>query len=112
MPTPEHPPLKPAVLHILLALTRGDLHGLGIADEALAASGGAVRLGPGTLYRSLDEMSGRGLVEKVASSPEDDPRRKYYRITDAGRELLQADVARLAKLVRYARDRDLLPERA
>lgn len=109
-PTSEDLPLKPAVLHILLALTKGELHGLGIADEAVEASGGSVRLGPGTLYRSLDEMSAMELVEKVAPRPDSDPRRKYYRITRQGRQLLRAEMARLARLVSYARERKLLPE--
>jgi len=106
------PPLKPAVLHILLALTKGELHGLGIADEAAEASGGSVKLGPGTLYRSLDEMRAMELVEKVEPEPDSDPRRKYYRITNDGRQLLQAEMARLERLVTYARERDLLPEGA
>ena len=105
-------PLKPAVLHILLALTKGELHGLGIADEAAEASGGSVKLGPGTLYRSLDEMHAMELVEKVPLQKGSDPRRKYYRITGSGRQLLQAEMARLARLVSYAKDRKLLPEGA
>ncbi len=110
--THEHRPLKPAVLHILLALTKGELHGLGIADEAADASGGSVKLGPGTLYRSLDEMRAMALVEKVPTHPNEDPRRKYYRITDQGRQLLRAEMARLERLVRQARDRQLLEEGA
>lgn len=108
----EDLPLKPAVLHILLALSEEELHGLGIADEAAVASGGSVKLGPGTLYRSLDEMRTMALVESVPLRDGNDPRRKYYRITRKGRQLLQAEMARLARLVSYARDRDLLPEGA
>ena len=108
-PTPE-PPLKPAVLHILLALTRGELHGLAIADLAAEASDGAVKLGPGTLYRSLDEMRSLELVENVPLRAGDDPRRKNYRITKRGRRVLEMEMRRLARLVTYARDRDLLPE--
>ena len=108
----ENQPLKPPVLHILLALTKGDLHGLGIADEAAVASDGAVQLGPGTLYRSLDEMRESGLVEKVGTPTGSDPRRKYYRITTAGRRTLQGELARLQRLVDYARSRRVLPEGA
>jgi DNA-binding PadR family transcriptional regulator len=105
-------PLSPAVLHILLALAEGDLHGLGIADHAETASGGAVRLGPGTLYRSLDEMRGSALVQRVDAPSEDsDPRRKYYRITAKGRQALATEVARLERLVEYAKDR-AVPEGA
>ncbi len=104
-------PLRPAVFHILLALSGRDLHGLGIADHAESASEGAVELGPGTLYRSLGEMSDAGLVRQVDAPDEDaDPRRKYYRITGEGRTLLAAEAARLRRLV-DATER-ALPERA
>ncbi|MGD8276621.1 MAG: PadR family transcriptional regulator [Gemmatimonadota bacterium] len=110
---PERPPLRPAVLHILLALAEGELHGLGIADAVAAASEGVVSLGPGTLYRSLDEMRGMGLIEQVAAPSSDaDPRRKYYRITAAGRGVLAAEVGRLGRLVEFARERDVLAEGA
>jgi len=110
---PERPPLRPAVLHILLALADGELHGLGIADAVAAASEGVVKLGPGTLYRSLDEMREMELVEQVAAPTSDaDPRRKYYRITRAGRGLLGAEVGRLGRLVAYARERAVVPEGA
>lgn len=106
-------PLKTPVFHILLALSERDLHGLGIADEVEAATDGVVELGPGTLYRSLKQMSERGLVREVEPPEEDaDPRRKYYRITDRGRDAVSAEAARLEGLVRVARERDLLPERA
>jgi DNA-binding PadR family transcriptional regulator len=112
-PHAEHSPLRPAVLHILLALAERERHGLGIADAVAAASEGVVSLGPGTLYRSLDEMRGMDLVEQVAAPSSDaDPRRKYYRITAAGRLLLGGEVARLGRLVEYARARDVLPEGA
>jgi len=99
-------PLRPPVFHILLALSEGARHGLGIADEAEKASEGAVSLGPGTLYRSLDEMRERGLVAPSEAPGEHaDPRRKYYRITEEGRALLATEVARLERLVDVARAR-------
>lgn len=104
-------PLRPPVFHILLALSRADLHGLGIAAEVERATDGTVELGPGTLYRSLKEMAERGLVREVDAPEKDaDPRRKYYAITAEGRTLVSAEAARLARLVRLARDRDVLPE--
>jgi DNA-binding PadR family transcriptional regulator len=110
---PSALPLRPAVFHILLALSDRDLHGLGIADEAERASEGVVEMGPGTLYRSLFEMGEAGLVERAqAPEPGADPRRKYYRITKAGRELLAAESRRLSRLVREARARNVLPETA
>lgn len=104
-------PLKPAVFHILLALSKHQRHGLGIADEVEKATGGAVRLGPGTLYRSLKEMLYDGLIEESTSRPADeDPRRKLYRITVAGRRLVRAEAQRYASIVEIARERDVLPQ--
>ncbi len=112
-PDPSALPLRPAVLHILLALSTGDLHGLGIADAAEAVSEGTVELGPGTLYRSLSEMSDAGLVQMVAApGPEADPRRKYYRITPSGQAVLADEVARLERLVGAVRSRNVRPETA
>lgn len=107
---PTDPPLRPAVFHILLALSGRDLHGLGIADAAEEASEGTVELGPGTLYRSLAEMTEAGLVRPVPPPRDDaDPRRKYYRITGRGREVLAAEAARLQRLVDTVRSRRVLP---
>lgn len=105
-------PLRPPVFHILLALSRADLHGLGIAETVERDTGGAVELGPGTLYRSLKEMAHEGLIVEVEAPDEDaDPRRKYYRATPEGRRLVSAEAARLASLVRLAEERDVLPDR-
>jgi DNA-binding PadR family transcriptional regulator len=105
-------PLKQPVLHILLALAEGELHGLGIADWVESTTAGAVELGPGTLYRSLKEMSEAGLIREAAAPEADaDPRRKYYAITRSGRKRLAAEAARLAHLVEVARARRILPER-
>jgi DNA-binding PadR family transcriptional regulator len=112
-PDPSVPPLRPAVFHILLALSTRDLHGLGIADVAEEASEGTVELGPGTLYRSLSEMRDSGLVRQVDPPEADaDPRRKYYRITDRGRDVLAREASRLVRLVDTARAQNVLPERA
>jgi DNA-binding PadR family transcriptional regulator len=103
-------PLKPAVFHILLSLAGEQRHGLGIADEIEAVTGGAVRLGPGTLYRSLKEMTARGLIRETRAPDDDaDPRRRYYAITDAGRHALEADAVRYDRLSRLARKRGILP---
>ncbi|MEQ9568657.1 MAG: PadR family transcriptional regulator [Longimicrobiales bacterium] len=110
---PRTPPLRPAVFHILLALSGDQLHGLGIADEVERASGGALELGPGTLYRSLAELAEHGLVEVLPEHPEGaDPRRKYYRITDEGRGLVSAEARRLAEVLAEARARNVLPRTA
>ncbi len=107
MPRPSAP-LLPPVFHILLALSSEDLHGLGIATAVEDASGGTVELGPGTLYRSLKEMVRQGALIEVSSPQGTDPRRKYYRSTDLGRELLREEAARLARIVDLARERKVL----
>lgn len=107
-----HPaPLRPAVYHILLALAGADRHGLGIAEQIERASDGAVELGPGTLYRSLSDMAEARLIRAVpAPGPDADPRRKYYRITPEGRDLLARETARLGRLVEWARAQGVLAE--
>ena len=86
-------------------------HGLGIAKAIDEATEGAVRLGPGTLYRSLKELATSGLV-KPTSAPngEDDPRRRFYRITDDGLFNVRSEARRLARLVDVARANDVLSE--
>jgi DNA-binding PadR family transcriptional regulator len=102
--------LRPAVFHILLALSQGEMHGLGIAESIAEATGGAVELGPGTLYRSLKEMSRDGLVRKVPPpSKGEDPRRRFYAITARGRELVTEEARHLADVVAFARAQGILP---
>ncbi len=105
-------PLSPAVFHILLALSAGERHGYGIMREVAAISHGQVRIGPGTLYRSLRQMLDAGMVEESDERPDpalDDERRRYYRLTGFGRQVAQAEAMRLARLVREAEARRVLP---
>lgn len=103
--------LRPAVFHILLALAKEDLHGLGVAKAIDVATAGSMTLGPGTLYRSLKEMAREGLITEV-SAPEgaEDPRRRFYRISEKGREMAEMEATRLARVVQIARDSDVLPD--
>lgn len=102
------PPLTPAVFHILLALSGGDLHGYGIMKQVNADSDRRVPMGAGTLYGSLKRMLSAGLVEE--SDPRidpdvDDERRIYYAITDLGRRQLSVEVARLRHVVKISQRR-------
>jgi DNA-binding PadR family transcriptional regulator len=109
MPTSLNPP----VFHILLALSDGPLHGLGMAERVAVATEGAVELGPGTLYRSLKEMAAAGLIREVAAPQADaDPRRRYYQLTARGRRVAEEEAERLERIVGVARERRLLPRRA
>src|SRR5690349_19713667 len=81
-PDPERLlPLTPAVFHILLSLVSGDHHGYGIMQEVNGYTEGKVRLGPGTLYRSIKQMLAQGLIVEWDELPDpelDDQRRRYY----------------------------------
>jgi DNA-binding PadR family transcriptional regulator len=97
-------PLSPATLHVLLALAGEDRHGYGIMQEVARQSEGQYKLGPGTLYDNLQKMMNLGMVEEAASpAGNEDPRRRYYKLTRFGRTVLTADVARLEGVVRQAK---------
>ena len=100
-------PLTPAVLHILLALAGGERHGYALMQEVPVLSGGKVKLGPGTLYRSLQELLALGWIEESAVEAED-PRRRTYRLSRRGRAVLQQEMNRLSALVETARERKVL----
>ena len=81
-------PLSPPAMHILLALASKDRHGYGIMQEVARQSEGKYQIGPGTLYDNLQRLMGQGIVEAAATrARDDDPRRRYYRLTRFGREL-------------------------
>jgi DNA-binding PadR family transcriptional regulator len=104
-------PLSAATLHILLALAGEDRHGYGIMLEVARQSRGQYRLGPGTLYDNLQKLMDRGLVKEARKpSANDDPRRRYYRLTSAGRRVLAADVERLEGVLKEAKLRLPLSE--
>ena len=93
-------PLTPAVFHILLALFGKERHGYDIMQQVKGDLGGAVKMGPGTLYGSLDRMIEAGLV---ARSNTQDPRRIYYRLTALGQTALRAETERLSRVAVIAR---------
>jgi DNA-binding PadR family transcriptional regulator len=104
-------PLTPVVLHILLALADGERHGYAIAQEVEATTDGQLRMGPGTLYGSIQRMLAASLIEDAIPrkrAADDDERRRYYRMTAFGRRVLQLELERLAAVVHLARARDLL----
>jgi DNA-binding PadR family transcriptional regulator len=97
-------PLSPATLHILLSLAGEDRHGYGIMQEVARQSEGQYKLGPGTLYDNLQKLLERRLVQPVSRrAGDDDPRRRYYRLSPLGQAVLSAEVGRLENVVREAR---------
>lgn len=103
-------PLTRAALHIALALAGGEMHGYGIMLEVDGLSGGNYRLGPGTLYRSIQRMVSDGLIEEADPGASEDERRRNYRLTPFGRKVVRAEVHRLESLVEAARSRGLLDD--
>lgn len=92
-------------LHVLLVLAEGDGHGYRIMQATDAMTQGAVRLRPGVLYAALGRLADAGLIVETDERPAvelDDQRRRYYRITDAGRGALGSEIRRLARLVNHA----------
>jgi DNA-binding PadR family transcriptional regulator len=99
-------PLKPQWFHIMLTLADGEQHGYGIMQEVLNRTTGKVRLWPATLYGSIKRLIEANLIEGSDERPApelDDARRRYYRLTSLGREVLDAECDRLQELVRTIR---------
>jgi DNA-binding PadR family transcriptional regulator len=113
-------PLKPNWLHILLTLAGEEQHGYGIMQEVLDRTGGKVRLWPATLYGTIKRLIEEGLIAETEERPApelDDARRRYYKLTELGRQVLAAESERLEDLVRILRekrsrygDADAVPE--
>ena len=110
--TDRHPsdliPLPTAQFHILMALATGDKHGYAIMQEVELFTDGAVTMGPGTLYGAIKQMLPSGLIEESDERPDpelDDQRRRYYRMTNWGGHVLDAEVGRMERLVLTAKSR-------
>jgi DNA-binding PadR family transcriptional regulator len=99
-------PLKTDVLFVLLAVAQQPLHGYGILRDVEVRSSGEVMLQTGALYRTLRRMLEDDLIvecPRPADVRSDDERRRYYTVTGHGRAVLDAEVARLSRLLRAAR---------
>lgn len=111
MPKQKLNPLPSAAFQILLALVGEDLHGYGIMRQVADQTEGRMRLGPGTLYSSVKTLLGARFIEEV-DAPADaklgEGRRRYYRLTSAGRKLVRSEAERIADLLRVARSKKIL----
>lgn len=99
-------PLKTNWFHILLCLADREQHGYGIMQEVLERTDGQVRLWPATLYGTLRRLIEEELIEESDTRPDPeahDGRRRYYRLTQRGRRVLAAEIARLESLLKAAR---------
>jgi DNA-binding PadR family transcriptional regulator len=111
MPKRKLHPLPSAAFHILISLAEQDLHGYGIMRQVAEQTDGRMRLGPGTLYSSIQSLLEQRFIEEL--DPREDiklgqERRRYYRLTSAGRKLARSEAERLADLLRVARARKIL----
>ncbi|MGD9902237.1 MAG: PadR family transcriptional regulator [Vicinamibacterales bacterium] len=97
-------PLKPKVLHILLALADGPRHGYSVMQEVATRTDGQVRLWPAALYGALRELAALDWIVESDSRPsDDDERRRYFALTPLGTRVLGAEVRRLESIVDQAR---------
>lgn len=109
-------PLSPVDFHLLLVLADRDLYGYAIMKAIERQSGGTLRPEIGSLYRMIGRLEREGLLERAGDAvpdADDDPSpgrpRKYYRITELGREVLEAEATRLRRVIALAERRDLIP---
>jgi DNA-binding PadR family transcriptional regulator len=111
MPKRKLDPLPSAAFQILLSLVDDDLHGYGIMRQVREQTDGRMRLGPGTLYSSIQNLLEAKLIDQVDVREDaklGSERRRYYRLTSAGRKLARAEADRLAGLLRVARAKKIL----
>jgi DNA-binding PadR family transcriptional regulator len=106
----EYLPLSNAEFHILLAIADEERHGYAIMQEVKESTQGLIRLGPGTLYRCVQELLQKGLIGESERYPaaDEDQRRRYYRVTLLGRRVLSAEARRLSEAVALARSKRVL----
>jgi len=102
-------PLTPAVFFILFALADGEKHGYAIMQQVASLSDRKVRMGPGTLYTTIQRLLLLALIEETARG-EKDERRRFYRLSRAGRVLLRAEIARMDAVLRIAQEKKLVPD--
>jgi len=106
------PELSAPVFQILLSLLERDAHGYAVILDVRERTGGEIDLTASTLYAALKRLKSQGWIEEVkrrTRPTDDDPRRRYYRITREGREAARAEALRLERFTAMARERRLLP---
>jgi DNA-binding PadR family transcriptional regulator len=103
-------PLTPAVFHILLALADGPLHGYAVMQAVERSAGPSLRMGPGTIYGSLQRMEDADLVTEVSARSDD--RRRNFALQPSGRRALEAESERLIRLASLVRAKGLVPREA
>jgi DNA-binding PadR family transcriptional regulator len=111
----HHLPLTVPVFQILLSLSDRDLHGYAIIQDIRERTEAEVELTASTLYAAMKRLLDTRLVEELDTRPgpeDDDPRRRYYRITALGLDVARLETARLERAVKMARQKKLTPRKA
>ena len=106
-------PLTHLSYQVLLALADENRHGYGIIKEVRARTDGEMELETGTLYTALKRLKDEGLIDIVPPDEVpagEDPRRRIYRLTPFGAEVLASESRRLAALVGVAVEKRVLPD--
>lgn len=102
-------PLTPLSMAILLALADGERHGYALMQEIEAQTDGALRPGTGSLYAGLQRLMADGLIRESVGEEGADRRRRYYAITDEGREVARAEAQRMLRVLGVAARKRLAP---
>lgn len=105
-------PLTPAVFFVLFALADGEKHGYAVMQQVTVLSDGKFRMGPGTLYTTIQRLVELSLIEEIAKRDETESRRRYYRLTGAGEALLHVEFNRMDAVLRLAHQKKLVPRNA
>jgi len=102
------------MFHILVALADRDRHGYSIMQDVDTRTAGQVRLSAATLYSSIRRMLEQGLIAELRHSPDpgsQDERRRYYTLSEFGRQVAMAEARRLADMLAQARETGLIPKK-
>ena len=102
-------PLSPLSMAILLALAEGDHHGYALMQDIEEQTGGALKPGTGSLYAGLQRLMTDGFIQESEGEPGADRRRRYYAITEDGRDMAMAEARRMMRVLDVAATRKLAP---
>lgn len=104
--------LSQVALQVLLSLVETSRHGYGIKQDIEERTDGAMRLGSGTLYETIQRLESLAFInesEAPATGARDGRKRRFYRLTPDGQRALQRELARMDQVLAYARDKKLIP---
>lgn len=105
--------VTPVVFQVLFSLSEGTSHAYQIMKDVAAQTDGRLEVGPGSLHFTITKLLDSGLIQESDNRPDpgvDDPRRRYFALTSAGRRVLTDEAAQMAQIVSLARSRGLIPE--